>query len=115
MSRRITIYSLSLFVLSGCASWEEEHRQAVALAAAHQWNKTIEQHHTQPTASGPKWQLPTEQAEIYVDYLEQLQDPETLLQVADVQACSLNPLTRSFVIHQQSPEWQFSANPAGNR
>ncbi|RUO60997.1 hypothetical protein [Pseudidiomarina marina] len=104
MSRRITIYSLSLFVLSGCASWEEEHRQAVALAAAHQWNKTIEQHHTQPTASGPKWQLPTEQAEIYVDYLEQLQDPETLLQVADVQACSLNPLTRSFVIHQQSPE-----------
>lgn len=100
----IAVSSLSLIVLSSCASWEEEHRQAVALAAAHQWNKTLEQHHTQPTASGPKWEVPTEQAEIYIDYLEQLQEPESLLQLVGSQECTLSPLSRTFVVHQQSPE-----------
>ncbi|WP_369743998.1 hypothetical protein AB8S08_05235 [Pseudidiomarina sp. PP-1MA] len=104
MNRQLAISLSSLLVLSSCASWEAEHREAVARSSAHHWQKLMEQHHTQPTASGPKWQMPDAQAEAYANYLEQLPTPRRLLEVTGGKDCALNELSQTFVVHQQAPE-----------
>lgn len=97
---------LSTLLLSACASWIEEDRLAQQRAAQHQWSKMMAQHHNEPAASGPLWQMPNQTAVAYLSRLEQLarQDSEALLKADATVECTLDETSKALLIHQVTPE-----------
>ena len=103
---KLVSIGLSALLLSACASWVEEDRLAQQRAAQHQWSKMMAQHHNEPAASGPLWQMPNQTAAAYLSRLEQLarQDSETLLKADATVECALDETSKALLIHQVTPE-----------
>jgi len=107
-TKKFALICVSSLVISSCASWEAEHEAAMDRTRAHSWNKMIEEHNTLPKASGPKWQLPSAQAERYLAYLRDLRqsDPSTFFRVESGQevSCSFDSTSQAWLMYQQPAE-----------
>jgi len=105
--KKLSLILLASIVLVSCTSWMEEHERAMDRARVHSWNTMMEEHHSQPKASGPKWELSSSQAQDYLDYLQTLkqQDINQLLMASTATAvnCELNEPTKIWLMYQQSP------------
>lgn len=103
---KLVSIGLSALLLSACASWVEEDRLVQQRAAQHQWSKMMAQHHNEPAASGPLWQMPNQTAVAYLSRLEQFsrQDNEALLRADATVECALDETSKALLIHQVTPE-----------
>lgn len=107
-TKKLAVICAGTLSLSACSSWEAEHEAAMDRARAHSWNQMMQEHNTQPKASGPKWQLPSAQAERYLAYLQDLEqtDPSAFFNVESGQdvSCSFDSASQTWLMYQQSPE-----------
>lgn len=107
-TKKFALICASSLVISSCASWEAEHEAAMDRTRAHYWNEMMQDHNTLPKASGPKWQLPSAQAERYLAYLRDLQqgDPSAFFNVEGGQqvSCAFDSASQAWLMYQLPEE-----------